>query len=245
MGCCIFPLQRICIVPVPKLIKKIIETDPCNPEIFEKKGKIYTFLNPVSYLDAINNLSLYDKFDGIFADGYFLTLAIQLRFHKKIKRCSFDMTSLAAKLFSYSQAQNKTLYIIGSKQNEINQFKKIIRIDYPNLNIVGCRNGYFNSEEELDKEVKNIIEKKPNFVLCGMGSIFQEKFLVKLKNSGFTGIAFTCGGFITQTSKSKIMYYPKFFDKLNIRFIYRMIHEKHTRKRYLKAFFCFPMHFFK
>lgn len=232
-------------MPIPSLIKKIIETDPCNSEIFENKGKIYTFLNPVSYLDAVNNHSLYSQFDGIFADGYFLALAIRLYFFKKIKRCSFDMTSLASKLFSYSQAHQKKLYLIGSKQSEISRFIEMVHLDYPSLNVIGYRNGYFDSSNDLNNEVKKIIKLNPDFVVCGMGALNQEKFLVKLKENGFQGIAFTCGGFITQTSKNSIMYYPKLFDLLNLRFVYRMIHEKHTRKRYFKAFFCFPIIFIK
>lgn len=232
-------------MPIPTLIKKIIETDPCNSEIFENKGKIYTFLNPVSYLDAVNIPSLYNQFDGIFADGYFLTLAIRLCFLKKIKRCSFDMTSLATKLFSYVQAHQKKLYLIGSKQNEISRFIEMVHLDYPDLNIIDYRNGYFNSTNDLNDEVKKIIELNPDFVVCGMGAVNQENFLVKLKEYGFQGIAFTCGGFITQTSKNSIMYYPKLFDLLNLRFVYRMIREKHTRKRYLKAFFYFPIIFVK
>ena len=34
------------------LIQKIVATNPYYAEMFEDKGKIYTFLNPVSYLDA-------------------------------------------------------------------------------------------------------------------------------------------------------------------------------------------------
>ena len=34
------------------LIQKIVETNPIYAEMFEGKGKIYTFLNSVLYLDA-------------------------------------------------------------------------------------------------------------------------------------------------------------------------------------------------
>ena len=241
MGCCIFPLQRICIVPVPKLIKKIIETDPCNPEIFEKKGKIYTFLNPVSYLEAIRNKDLYINFDGIFIDGRFLAIAIAILYHKRIKRCSFDMTSLAPKLFAYTIANSKTIYFVGGMPNEIGPAIKSFTEHYPQLNIAGTRNGYFNSIEEIDSEIQKILIAKPDFVICGMGAVNQEKFLLRLKNAGYEGTAFSCGGFISQTSKSRFIYYPRIFDILDLRFVYRIIKEKHTRKRYLKALFWFPI----
>ncbi len=51
------------------LVHKIINTDLEGYDaLLSGKGKIYTFLNPVSYLDAIKDKKLFDRFDGIFAD---------------------------------------------------------------------------------------------------------------------------------------------------------------------------------
>lgn len=95
----------------------------------------------------------------------------------------------------------------------------------------------------MDKEAKNITEINPDFLIVGMGALMQERFLIKAKLSGFQGIGFTCGGFIHQTSKNEIEYYPIWADKLNLRFVYRMYKEKHTRKRYIQAAFLFPIRF--
>ena len=38
-------------------------------QIFENKGKAYTYLTPVSYLTALDNKGLFMWKDGIFADG--------------------------------------------------------------------------------------------------------------------------------------------------------------------------------
>ena len=51
------------------LVKKIIITDGNSfNDLLEDKGKVYTFLNPVSYLTALENKELFASFDGIFAD---------------------------------------------------------------------------------------------------------------------------------------------------------------------------------
>ena len=76
-----------------------------------------------------------------------------------------------------------------------------------------------------------------------MGALMQEKFLLKVKDAGYQGIGFTCGGFIHQTSKNEIDYYPAWVDKTNLCFLYRMWKEPHTRKRYLMAGFLFPARF--
>ena len=230
-------------MPASPLVKKIIATNPCYTEMFEDRGKIYTFLNPVSYLDALKNKDLFSRFDGIFVDGKFLALAVKLLYRKHVKRRSFDMTSLAPELFRYSEVHGKSIYIVAGKQDEVNRAVSIFGEHYPKLNFAGFRNGYFAGEHEIDAEIEKIRRVNPDFVICGMGIVRQERFLERLKNAGYDGIGFTCGGFISQTARNKITYYPKFFDLLNLRFVYRMIMEKHTRKRYLLATFCFPLKF--
>ncbi|WP_278560602.1 WecB/TagA/CpsF family glycosyltransferase [Phocaeicola plebeius] len=226
------------------LVKNIISTEKQTIDQFlSKQGKIYTFLNPVSYLTALDNKKLFEQFDGIFADGSILVAAIKLLYGKSITRRSFDMTSLAPQLLSYAEQNKKTIYIVASKQEQVEKAVGIFKERYPNLQISGYRNGYFTSDSEMDKEAKYITEINPDFLIVGMGALMQEQFLLKVKLAGFKGIGFTCGGFIHQTSKDEIEYYPVWADKLNLRFIYRMYKEKHTRKRYLQAAFLFPIRF--
>lgn len=226
------------------LVKNIISTEKQTINQFlSKSGKIYTFLNPVSYLTALDNKKLFEQFDGIFADGSILVAAIKLLYGKSITRRSFDMTSLAPQLLSYAEQNKKTIYIVASKQEQVEKAVGIFKERYPNLQISGYRNGYFTSDSEMDKEAKYITEINPDFLIVGMGALMQERFLIKAKLNGFQGIGFTCGGFIHQTSKDEIEYYPVWADKLNLRFVYRMYKEKHTRKRYIQAAFLFPIRF--
>lgn len=226
------------------LVNKILSTEKYSVnQIFESKGKVYTFLNPVSYLTALDNKELFGQMDGIFADGGLLVKAIKMLYAKVVTRRSFDMTSMAPELFAYALEHNKTIYIVASKQEQVEKAVEIFQERYPEVNFAGYRNGYFSSEEEMDKEAKHITELKPDFLIVGMGSLMQEKFLLKVKNAGYQGVGFTCGGFIHQTSKNEIDYYPAWVDKTNLRFIYRMWKEPHTRKRYVMAGLLFPARF--
>lgn len=227
-----------------QIINIIISTDS-NIDLFRKDTQIYTFLNPVSYLDASKQASLFENFDGIFADGSLLVKAIKILYGEKVERRSFDMTSLAPQLFDFAEKNQKSIYIIASKQEEIEKACKIFKERYPKLNIIEYRNGYFTNEKEKEEAIKNIIKINPDFLIVGMGAITQEKFLLQAKQKGFKGIGFTCGGFIHQTANNEIDYYPEWVDKYNIRFLYRMYKEKHTRKRYLKAGLVFPWVFLK
>lgn len=226
------------------LVNKILSTEKYSiNQIFETKGKVYTYLNPVSYLTALDNKDLFGRMDGIFADGGLLVKAIKSLYGKQVTRRSYDMTSMAPELFSYVQEYGKTIYIVASKQEQVEAAVEIFRERYPNVKFAGYRNGYFSSESEMDDEAKRIVEVNPDFLIVGMGALMQEKFLLKVKNAGFKGVGFTCGGFIHQTSKNEIDYYPAWVDKTNLRFVYRMWKEPHTRKRYFMAGLLFPARF--
>ena len=226
------------------IVKKILSTEELTlREVLIENRKVYTFLNPVSYLSALDNKELFAHFDGIFADGSILVAAIKLVYGKTVTRRSFDMTSLAPELLSYAETHNKSVYIVASRQEQVEKAVGIFNERYPKLMVAGYRNGYFASEKEQDEEAQHIVGVNPDFLIVGMGALMQERFLLKVKDSGYRGIGFTCGGFIHQTAKDEIDYYPAWADKLNLRFVYRMYKEKHTRKRYLQAAFLFPARF--
>lgn len=225
------------------LVEKILNTEKTASDVFSQKGKVYTYLNPVSYLTALDNKELFLQMDGIFADGGLLVKAIKLLYGKQVTRRSFDMTSMAPELFAYAAGHGKTVYIVASKQEQVEKAVEIFRERYPKVKFAGYRNGYFASENEMDVEVKHIAELNPDFLIVGMGALMQEKFLLKVKDAGYQGVGFTCGGFIHQTSKNEIDYYPTWVDKTNLRFVYRMWKEPHTRKRYVMAGLLFHARF--
>lgn len=191
------------------LVNHILQTEKwTSPELFETKNRIYTFLNPVSYLIALENKSLFKQFDGIFADGSLLVSAIRLVYGKRVTRRSFDMTSLAPELLNYLMESRKTLYIVASGQEQVECSVRIFQEQYPKLRIAGFRNGYFSSDAEMNKEASHIVELNPDFLIVGMGALMQEKFLLKVKKMGYQGIGFTCGGFVHQTAMNRMHYYP-------------------------------------
>lgn len=226
------------------LVSKILSTETLSAnQIFEGGGKVYTFLNPVSYLTAMDNMELFSQMDGIFADGGLLVKAIKLVYGRRVTRRSFDMTSMAPELFAHAAEHGKSVYVVASRQGQVERAVEIFRERYPEVKFAGYRNGYFASEEEMEREARRIAELRPDYLIVGMGALMQETFLLKVKRAGYQGIGFTCGGFIHQTSNDEMDYYPAWVDKTNLRFLYRMWKEPHTRKRYLVAGLLFPARF--
>lgn len=229
-----------------KLVIKIIQTETeTGASLLEKKGMVYSFLNPVSYLDALKHKELFGQMDGLFADGSLLVAAIKLCYGTKVTRRSLDMTSIGKDVLEASAERGKSIYIVASRQKEVEQAVSVFKEKFPGVNIIGYRNGYFANEREQDEEARHITELNPDYLIVGMGIVKQELFLLKVKSAGYKGIGFSCGGFISQTAKNDdtIDYYPKWIDRCNLRFAYRMYKEPHTRKRYLKAGVVFPWFF--
>lgn len=50
------------------LVNKLLSTEKSSVhQIFDTKGKVFTYLNPVSYLTALDNKELFRRVDGLFA----------------------------------------------------------------------------------------------------------------------------------------------------------------------------------
>jgi UDP-N-acetyl-D-mannosaminouronate:lipid I N-acetyl-D-mannosaminouronosyltransferase len=75
--------------------------------------------------------------------------------------------------------KTKTFYLIGSKQNVIDEVVEKLKEQFPGINIVNYRNGYFNDVEkrELFLDLK---EKKPDIVFVAMGTPEQELLMEEM-----------------------------------------------------------------
>lgn len=220
-------------------ILKIIENKISNlPDSTLTAGQITTFLNPYSYLQLRKHPDLLNSFDNIMIDGGLLSSCLN-KIDIPSKRISFDMTSLAPIIFNWVSQNNKSIYMVGAKQAEIECAIAVYKEEYPQMNIAGYRNGYFSNDTDLSGEITHILTVKPDVLVVGMGAVKQEQFLVELKNTGrWEGAAFTCGGFFHQTAKRGVTYYPPVFDRLNLRWLYRMIDEPALIRRY---FYYYPL----
>ena len=87
------------------------------------------------------------------------------------------MTSLAPVLFDYAEKEGKSIYIVASKQEEVDKAVKIFTTRWPKLRILGYRNGYFSSEREVEDEIRTITET--GFCDCRNGGINAGNISVK------------------------------------------------------------------
>lgn len=217
-------------------INKLVILPDNNP-------KYVTFLNPYTIELAKKDAKLYENFDYIGSDGILPVILTRFFIKSKISRISFDMTSFANDIFNYLNINSCPTYIIGSTDENISKFVKIVQSNFPRINIVGYHHGYL-TEDMRDNMIFNILKINPKVVIIGMGAPLQDYLAIMLKERGFKGSVYTCGGFIHQTTNN-IQYYPTIVDRMNLRFLYRVIKEPYVLKRILFYYPIFTVNYLK
>jgi N-acetylglucosaminyldiphosphoundecaprenol N-acetyl-beta-D-mannosaminyltransferase len=211
------------------LSRNLICTNPS--EFFE--ARVVTFLNPYSFLQIHQSNVDLNQFDKICIDGIALKIFLDKVFGgTNIERMSFDFTSVAHLVFENAASESQLGFILGSDPDSNAAFLSKICEMFPGIKLDG-RSGYFDDDAALNDCINTLASSDHDFVVIGMGAVKQEEVAIKLKESGFKGRIYTCGGFIHQTALSDGEYYPVWVDKLNLRFAYRMVKEPTTIKRYL------------
>ena len=199
-----------------------------TPNLLEA-NKAFSFINFASigsFFDQHPNTIAY------FCDGMLMSTFMSRVTGRTIDRVSFDFTSIADSVFSYAEKQGKRVYFVGARQAELELFIDKIKVRYPALIIAGHHNGYFDAPEAACIQA-DICRSEANILIVGLGAGLQEQFEQDALRAGFTGVAFTCGGFIRQEAMATHHYYPEPVNRLHLRAFYRMYREPHTIKRYL------------
>ena len=198
--------------------------------LLNMQSGIVSYVNPYSYLKLRNKIDLTD-FDLITSDGVILKKLSSIFLNKSIQRLSPDFSSYFKPLFKQLSISKSEVYFIGTKPKFIEKSIQNIQVKYPDLNIIGSRDGYFKDDEELRLHIKEINKLNPEVVIVGMGSPLQENYLIKLKAAGWSGRGFSCGGFLHQSFQNTD-YYPNCVNKFNVRWLYRIYNEPKLIKRY-------------
>lgn len=186
--------------------------------------------------DKINEVNNNDKMKEIVnscgiinADGASVVLASKyLKKQLPERVAGIDLMQELVKLCS---KKNYKVYLLGAKQNVVEQTKCVLEKRHKNLNICGIHNGYFKQEDwkEISKEVK---ESNPDIVFVGITSPTKEYLIEFLQNDGNNCVFMGVGGSFDVIS-GNIPRAPKWMQKCNLEWLFRVIQEpKRLFKRY-------------
>lgn len=198
----------------------------------KRESCIISFINPQAYhlrlVDQAYSNALW-HFDLILPDGIGVVRALRWLDGVDFERQSFDATSLFHPVLNHLNRTKTSLCIVGGRPGTANCALERMCDLYPDVEYLGALDGF----QGFEKTVEWVKLRNPDVVLVGMGSPIQESILLRLKLDGFSGVGFTCGGFLDQFVMDS-RYYPAIIDRLELRWLYRLVSEpRRLGRRYL------------
>ena len=194
--------------------------------VSQKKG-ILVAINAEKILHATEQTrSIINRNIG-YCDGIGAVMALKKRGYNdviKIPGCE-----LWLKIISMTYQQGKTFYLVGGKQEVIEQTIEKLKVDFPRIQIANFRNGYIKTEEEKQALIEDVAAKKPDVVFVAMGSPKQELLMEEISQRHpaiYQGLG---GSFDVYTGNVKRA--PKWWVDHNLEWAYRLVKEPSRIKR--------------
>ena len=102
-----------------------------------------------------------------YCDGAGVMMALRQKGVKEA--CKIPGCELWLKIVDRFHA-DKTFYLVGGKQEVIEETVEKLRTQYPDIRIVGYRNGYLKTDEERASLIDDIAQQKPDVVFGRAGA---------------------------------------------------------------------------
>lgn len=128
--------------------------------------------------------------------------------------------------------KTKTFYLVGGKQQVIDETIAKLKQQFKGIKIVGYRNGYIANEDERVTLIADVANQKPDIVFVAMGSPKQELLMEDMlqhHKAIYQGLG---GSFDVYTGHVKRA--PAWWVKHNVEWLYRLIHQPSRIKRQFK-----------
>lgn len=184
--------------------------------VSQRKG-ILVAINAEKILHATDQTrSIINRNIG-YCDGIGAVAALHRKGYKDV--IQIPGCELWLKIISMLFDKGKSFYLVGGKQEVIDDTIGKLRTDFEGINIVGYRNGYIRTNDEKKALLEDILDKKPDVVFVAMGSPKQELFMEEMAekhNAIYQGLG---GSFDVYTGRVKRA--PKWWRKHNLEGLYR------------------------
>jgi len=124
---------------------------------------------------------------------------------------------------------DKTFYLVGAKEEVIQETLKKLKKEFPSIRIVNIRNGYIQSKEERNVLIDDIADKKPDIIFVAMGSPKQELLMEEMHRTYPAVYQGLGGSFNVYTGNVKRA--PNWWVKNNLEWAYRLVKQPSRIKR--------------
>ena len=184
-------------------------------------------INPEMIMNAQKNGAFFDILNNSnlnIPDGVGVKIALKLQ---GIKQNQIRGVDFARELIKLASQNNYRVAFFGAKEEVIQKAKENFLNQYPSLNLVYVRNGYFSEDKEIIEEIK---AANPQILLVGLGSPKQEEIILKLKNELAGCVMVGVGGSFDVFS-GIVKESPMIWRKLGLEWLYRTILQPERFKR--------------
>jgi len=205
-----------------KKIKQFIQEETPHQHVVVNSDKILKAQKDNNLRKIINNCDL------INSDGMAVVWSSKI-LGKPLKERVAGI-DLFFKLIEEATYNKWKVYFLGAEEKVINKVVRKFKIIYPELTIVGHRNGYWNNDKEVTYIIK---ESKPDILFIGISSPKKEIFLSRhLREINVPFVMGVGGTFDIIAGKTKRA--PFWMQKIGLEWFFRLIQEpKRLWKRYL------------
>ncbi|VBB07919.1 glycosyl transferase wecb/taga/cpsf [Lucifera butyrica] len=138
---------------------------------------------------------------------------------------------LSQRLLSAAAGKGYKVYLFGGAPGIVDRAKAMAEKQYPGLQIVGRRNGFFTPEED-ELIINHIKASQPEILLVGLGVPKQEKWLAK--NLARLGVPVVIGvGGTFDVMAGAVKRAPLWMQQANMEWLYRLLSQPQRAIRML------------
>ncbi|MFO7278080.1 MAG: WecB/TagA/CpsF family glycosyltransferase [Pseudomonadota bacterium] len=131
------------------------------------------------------------------------------------------------------------IFLLGAKEEVVSRVRLLYEAKYPDLRIVGHRNGYWKPEEE-EEVVRQIAEARPDILFVAISSPKKERFLAMHQARMRVPFAMGVGGTF-DVAAGRVKRAPRWMQRAGLEWFYRFLQEP---RRMFRRYFIDDMAFF-
>ncbi len=218
-------MDKVNILGVHVDMVNISEAADCIMRFFDE-DKMHAVYTPNSeiIMHAYKNTEFADllnRAELLTADGIGVVHASKI-LKKPIKEraAGYDIARQVLQKMNYTDHK---LFLFGGKPGVAEEAKQKLLQEYPELNIVGMRNGYFKAEED-DEIVEQINASGADIVFVCLGAPKQEEWIDRHRDKLNVKVAMGIGGSL-DVFAGRVDRAPEFFCKTGLEWFYRLCKE--------------------
>lgn len=147
----------------------------------------------VSAHKAPEYLQMLEATPNVVVDGFWVAIASRVLGYQGVTTVGIER--LVYELFGRLAETNRTVYLLGSREEIVRKAAENVALRYPGIQVVGARNGYFDESAE-EQILTDLNAANPDVVLVGMSSPKKEEWMARHKDRIAAPVTIGVGGLL-------------------------------------------------